>query len=315
MPRVSIGMPVYNGANYIEAALDSILCQTHRDFELIISDNSSTDATCDICSAYARADERVMYVRNEVNRGAAWNHNHVIHLASGEYFKLAAHDDMIAPNFLEQCVNALDENPKSVLAFADTVLVDESGALIEPYSPGTCGFDSPRAYVRFGARTARVRIRLPFLPIRLEDCRPIFGLMRMSALRATPLFGSYAGSDRILLAQLALRGGFSRVAEPLFLSRYHSGQSVHTHPRLQDQAVWFDPANGRRIVFPDWRFVAEFSNAVRDAPITAVEKIFCAGHIGSYLFWNWPRLIRDLYRAVEQAQNRKYRVAHRIQHA
>ena len=96
VPRVSIGLPVYNGENYMAAAIDSLLAQTFTDFELIISDNASTDATEQICRDYAHRDGRIRYYREEVNRGAAWNFTHTFELARGEYFKWHAHDDLCA---------------------------------------------------------------------------------------------------------------------------------------------------------------------------------------------------------------------------
>ena len=99
-PRVSIGLPVYNGELFLENALDSILSQTYSDFELIISDNASDDKTEEICRSYAARDKRVRYSRNAHNLGAAPNYNRVYHLARGRYFKWASHDDVLAPEFL-----------------------------------------------------------------------------------------------------------------------------------------------------------------------------------------------------------------------
>ena len=107
-PRVSIGMPVFNGENYLAEALDSLLTQTFSDFELIISDNASTDKTEEICRAYAVRDQRIRYFRNQENLGASRNYNRVFELSSGEYFKWAAHDDLCAPEFLGRCVDVLD---------------------------------------------------------------------------------------------------------------------------------------------------------------------------------------------------------------
>src|SRR3954470_15735733 len=86
-PLVSIGLPVYNGARYIAEALESLLAQTYTAFELIISDNGSTDATRSICEEFAARDGRVRYVRHETNRGLAWNWNHVFELSRRPYFK------------------------------------------------------------------------------------------------------------------------------------------------------------------------------------------------------------------------------------
>src|ERR1035438_9843576 len=100
VPRVSIGLPVYNGENYLDPALNSILRQDYSDLELIISDNASTDATGNICREYAAKDPRIRYYRNETNIGASANFNCLVKLARGEYFKWAAHDDVHLQGFL-----------------------------------------------------------------------------------------------------------------------------------------------------------------------------------------------------------------------
>jgi glycosyltransferase involved in cell wall biosynthesis len=117
-PRVSIGLPVYNGENYLAETLDSILAQTFTDFEVIISDNASTDRTETICRQYAAQDRRIRYLRNTSNLGAAKNYNRVFELSQGEYFKWNGHDDPLAPVFLERCVAVLDRHPGVVLCFA-----------------------------------------------------------------------------------------------------------------------------------------------------------------------------------------------------
>src|SRR5512145_868606 len=116
-PRVSIGLPVYQGARFIRNALESILAQTHEDFELIISDNASTDGTEAIVRAYAERDRRVKYHRNARNVGAAQNFNRVFSLASGEYFQWVAHDDVLAPACIARCVEVLDRERDVVLCY------------------------------------------------------------------------------------------------------------------------------------------------------------------------------------------------------
>jgi len=129
-PRVSIGLPVFNGERYLEETLQSILGQTLGDLEIVISDNGSTDHTAEICRAIAAQDRRVRYHRSERNRGGAWNHNRVFALSRGEYFKWAAHDDLLAPEFLERCVRVLDAVPAYVLCTSRAAFVDERGAAL-----------------------------------------------------------------------------------------------------------------------------------------------------------------------------------------
>lgn len=113
-PLVSIGMPVYNGAAFIREALDSLLAQTFTDFELIISDNASTDETEAICREYATKDHRIRYIRQSKNRGAAANFQFVLNEGVGEYFMWAAADDLWAPAFLELNLEFLKKNPKYI---------------------------------------------------------------------------------------------------------------------------------------------------------------------------------------------------------
>ena len=111
---VSIGLPVYNGENYLSAAIESIAAQTFQDFELIISDNDSTDRTPEICRHYMMQDKRIRYFRNKRNLGAAPNYNRTYELSQGQYFKWTAHDDIICPDFLAKCVVALEAEPEAV---------------------------------------------------------------------------------------------------------------------------------------------------------------------------------------------------------
>jgi len=307
MPRVSIGMPVYNGENFFQEALDSVLCQTYQDLELIISDNGSTDATERICRQYAARDRRIRYCRHEVNRGAAWNHARVLELAAGEYFKWAAHDDRIAPDFLEKCVQVLDQDSSVVLVYARTRFINERGEGIGTYEPDTKGFDSPRPHVRFGVRTSRIKPPLPFLKRPLEDAHAIYGLIRTSALRTLPRFGSYGASDQLVLARLALVGRFHRLPEYLFLNRDHPQRSIRAYRGRRLQTVWLDPQNQGKVFFAEWRILREFVSAARESQIDRRERLLCYLEILKYVFWNWPRLVVDVARVCRELLTRRNR--------
>ena len=126
-PRVTIGIAVYNGAKYLDQAIQSVLAQTFTDFELIISDNASTDSTEDVCREYAARDPRVRYTRSARDLGPAENYNRCFRAARGEYFKWHAHDDVCLPTFLERCVATLDAAPGAVLCMpATTTLMSSS---------------------------------------------------------------------------------------------------------------------------------------------------------------------------------------------
>src|SRR5215470_13614723 len=211
--RVSIGLPVYNGAHFLKEALDALLSQTFGDFELIISDNASTDGTQEICRAYAAKDRRIRYYRHEQNRGAAWNHNYVFGLSTSEYFKWASHDDVCAPQYLERSIEVLDQTLSIVLCYTKTVIIDEHGKQLRNYS-ARCDVRSSRPYERFRDLLANFG---------LSD--PMYGVVRANMLAKTPLLGNYIASDIVLLAEVALLGEIYEIPEVLFFRRDHLQKS------------------------------------------------------------------------------------------
>ena len=135
-PRISIGLPVYNGEAYLAQAIESLLNQTFHDFELIVSDNCSVDSTAEICKKFAAQDQRIIYYRNDHNLGAAANFNRVVELAKGECFAWANHDDLWAENYLEKCVAQLDAFPEAVLVYARSAMIDAHGVRGIPLKHG-----------------------------------------------------------------------------------------------------------------------------------------------------------------------------------
>lgn len=130
-PLVSIGMPVYNGERYIKEALDSLLSQTFNDFELIISDNASTDATEKICLEYADKDKRIRYIRQRQNKGPLVNFNYVLSHAKGEYFMWAAADDVWSKRWVEKLLaNFTDQ---TAISFGSTAMTDENLKIVKKH--------------------------------------------------------------------------------------------------------------------------------------------------------------------------------------
>ena len=134
--RISIGLPVYNGELFLKEAIDAVLNQTFRDFELIISDNASTDRTAQICRDYAANDSRIRYYRNETNIGANPNFRRVFALSSTEYFKWVSHDDLQTLDFLEKTVAIMEQDPDIVLCYPRVRVIDEAGNTIKHRSYG-----------------------------------------------------------------------------------------------------------------------------------------------------------------------------------
>lgn len=230
MSKITIGLPVFNGADYISEAIDSILAQTFTDFELYISDNVSDDGTAEICRGFARRDRRIRYLRQPHNVCTADNYNLLFGHGTGRYFKWAAHEDILHPRFLEVAAGILDWHPQVVLASPASQLIDERGQVL-PFSPegggvvdqaGVCWPRLPEK--NYGLTAGDPARRFEAVMLETVMCVEVFGLMRRSALMRTSLHGAFGGSDKVLLAQMALLGPFWLGSEVLFARRCHPGQ-------------------------------------------------------------------------------------------
>jgi GT2 family glycosyltransferase len=288
-PRVTIGLPVFNGEAFLAAAIDTLLAQTYRNFELIISDNASTDGTEAICRDRAARDARIRYYRSDANRGAMWNFNRVVELARGEYFKWAAHDDKHEPTYVERCVEALDRHADVVLACTKLIDIDDDGVRKEVEVPHL-RWDSPRPNVRFRA-----------LANPHHRCESVFGVIRTDVLRKTGLLSDYAGCDRVLLAQIALAGKFYEVPEVLFLHREHKKRSTKEYKSEQTRSAWFNTARAGKPDVPHMKMLRGYANVVRNADVPWADKFACFAMLVPWSIRNRPGLWKDVHFAVAHA--------------
>lgn len=307
-PKVSIGMPVYNGENFLAETLDALLAQTMPDLEIVISDNCSRDTTAQIAQDYAAKDSRIKYYRSDRVIPPADNHTRAFELSTGEYFKFAAHDDLHLPTFLERCLEVLEEDPNVAIVYPLVDIINSQGTIIKQYRYKLhSDADTPSA--RFGALVRANH--------RLHGAYEIYGLGRYAAFRSIPPEGNYPRGDSVMLARLALLGKFHQIPEVLFLSREHEKRSVRQQPgrvvsgrsRLANYIgqgpvppmEWWDPSKKNTITFPEWRIALEYWRSIHDAPISATEKIKCYLQM---LRWLLPtgalKLMRDLVIASEQ---------------
>src|SRR6266496_237046 len=252
-PRLSIGLPVYNGEKSLPESLDALLGQSYGDFELIISDNASTDSTAEICCSYGKQDSRIRYIRQSRDIGRVPNHNFLIEQARGELFKWAACDDLYASDLLKRCVDVLDEYPQVVLAHSGEAVIDNSGAVISlvKYPVVT---DSPMAPERF---------RSMLFDGWGDDS---YGIIRTEVLRRTPLHGSYHLADRTFTTELALHGPFHQVPDWLYFRR---DAPVMTST-IRERCVHMNPDRVNRWRYPVARLYGEYAWAyiamIRRAP-------------------------------------------------
>ena len=312
-PRLSIGMPVYNGEAYVEGAIAAILAQTFADFELIVCDNGSTDRTQSIVAGLARQDDRIRYVRNDRNIGANANFSKVATLARAPYFKWAAHDDLHAPTYLEKCIALLEADPGLVLAHADSVFIDGAGA---PFRAGqTC-----REWIEPGSGDRYIAdpVDLGQAPSAVGRFRQVifaslwgthmFGVIRRSALARTDLVQDVPSSDRPLLAELALLGRFATVREPLYSKRFHARMTTGlTDAEIRRYVSADNAAYGKRR-----RQLSVFLSTPSGKPIGWLGRAACRGLVllmGSRL--SSGRLAASSTRPFGRSRQKQRRASHR----
>ena len=271
VPRLSIGLPVYNGEKYLAEALEALLGQSYEDFELIISDNASTDGTAGICRRYEKQDSRIRYIRHPRNIGLVPNHNFVVGLARGELFKWAAHDDLYARDLLKRCVEALDENRQAVFAHSWSVIIDSSA--------------TPTKLVKYPEATASPQAPERFRSMLFDGKRDYtYAIVRTDVLRRTPLHDSYHYADKTIVTEIALHGPFCSVPDWLFFRRDHPDQ-----PRLtvRERCTMLDPRRADRFRNPAVRLYAEYIwgylSAIGRAPLSPAERRECYLHLARWL--------------------------------
>lgn len=285
-PRVTIGLPVYQGARYVDDTIRSIREQTYTDLVLLISDNGSTDGTEAICRRHAAEDPRVRYHRSEVNRGSSWNYERLFDLAESELFKWAAHDDLLAPAHIERCVHALDADPEAVVAHTGVVKIDEQGREVGMWPPNP------------NAMAGRASRRFADMVLREGPCFPVFGLLRRDVLERTGRLGPYNAHDRPLLAELALHGRFVFVPEPLFLNREHADRSIRAFKGGRDRIAWFDPSQADKIVYPLPRLLLEYHRAIVRSGVSGWDRASAYLTLGRWSIRSSPGIARSIIGGV-----------------
>jgi glycosyltransferase involved in cell wall biosynthesis len=285
-------VPVYNGERFITETLDSVLKQTFEDWEVIISDNASTDRTPEICQAYARRDSRIRYTRNERNIGSARNFNRTLDLSRGQYFKSANADDLCLPDLVEKCVAVLDDHPEVVLCYGRTTLIDEHGRTLRRYEDGL--------HLRASSASARFRLAVE----RAHMINILQGVMRADVLRKTGRLRPYIGSDVVLVAELALHGQLHELPEWLFFRRIHTGAFSSLHSEKLEQE-FVDPGTRRPAPPYYGRHFGEYVRAIWRAPLPALEKLQLTIWMLRRAVWARDVLCREILEAARDRLRRR----------
>lgn len=260
--KVGLGLPVYNGEKYLEAAIRSILSQTHEDLRLVIGDNASTDATEEICRSFAD-DPRVEYIRRERNLGATPNYNDLMDRLDATFVKWCACDDMLAPTYLEKCVALLETDSSASMAHADA-------AVIGPDDEPAGEWDYDWVYGE-----ADVMTRWRGL-VEAGDWHSIFGLVRREVMDRVGVFPMYVNSDQWVLGGWILHGRIAFVDEKLFIWRDHPDsfrRRVYTNPDAADE--WWSTGMKRRPFEGSIQALKHCHRLIGTAPISPKERRAC----------------------------------------
>ncbi|MFH1461879.1 MAG: glycosyltransferase family 2 protein [bacterium] len=235
---VSIGMPVFNGENFIRQALDSLLAQKYENFEINISDNASTDKTEKICKEYLAKDDRVHYYRNNRNMGAGVNFKRVLDLSKGEYFMWAACDDMWHSDFISSCVKILEDNKNIGMAFSNIVNINSFGQIIRKYP----------SFEQFsGINNTKIISNYVKDPEIMGKANLIYSVYKLNSFKKTwdsfPLTEDW-GSDMSFVLSTISRSGIGIDKRVLFQKRIAKKSDQENYP--QEKIV----KNPKRHIFP-----------------------------------------------------------------
>jgi len=258
--KVNIGLPVYNGERFLKETLDSLLCQTYHDFEIIVSDNGSTDRTEEICRDYAAKDERVRYYRNATNIGVGQNFNRVFELSNSLYFKWASADDFCKPQLLARCLDVLENDDTVVLAYSKARFINEDGDDLDIADPG---WDLSSAAVY-------ERLRYCIYARHWVNCH--YGLIRADALSKTRLLPSYPGGDFRLMAELSLSGKFTDIPEYLFFRRIHARASSQNTTDFK-WTMKFHTGSAQRVCLPLWNLNLDHLTTIVESELNLYQKL------------------------------------------
>jgi glycosyltransferase involved in cell wall biosynthesis len=237
-PMLTIGVPVYNDQRYIRGALMDILSQEFSDFELIISDNCSTDGTSAICKEVAASDPRVKYVRQPRNIGAPGNFLYLRAIGRGKYFCWVGSDDRYRPDYFSKLVAALEQNDHAVSAFSNYHEIDEEGRRI-----------SDTICLNYSSNAPTVRVLKFWLDGRRRRDVWIYGVHRMSALRKIRQFRRHwfrrsegHDSSYVMLTQLLASGPYLHLDDDLHERRLHKSIGRHSYSTMGFNKYWFPVA-------------------------------------------------------------------------
>ena len=177
----------------------------------------------------------------------------------------------------------LNRKPSVIICHSETIYIDENGDEYATYDD-KLNLRSPHPHKRYYIYFFR-----PY-----KRCNAIFGLIRKSELKKTPLIGGYYGSDQVLLGELTLRGKIYRIPKPLFFRRDHQQQNWKANPTIRNCEAWFDPARAKKRTFPHWRLLIEHFKSINRTHLNFHERLWCYLYLAKWVSQNDGPLVREL---------------------
>jgi glycosyltransferase involved in cell wall biosynthesis len=263
-PRLSFGLPVWNGEATLRRCLDSLLAQDFTDFEVVVSDNASTDGTSRILDEYAARDPRIRVSRNRENIGQIENVNLVFRQSRGEYFRWIGATDWLEPHYASRCIEALDADPGAILV--TTYFRIHRG-------DGTSRYEEYRGERVDSERPERRFARMLWFYF-AGDAKydPIYSMMRRDVLARTHLVWMMDWGDRMMGAELALLGRFQHVPECLAHRTKGYGDE---HPDYEELLRRYHPTRYRELPATPSRILHSLLSIIRAAPLTRRQRLHC----------------------------------------
>jgi hypothetical protein len=314
-PRVVLGMTLYNAAEYLPEAMDSLLAQTYADFGLVLLDDASSDGTERICREYEARDPRVRYHRHAARQAMVATWREVVEVAAREYptaesFAWVSDHDRWHPEWLGRLLDELDAHPEAVMAYPMTRRIAPDGTPLDK---------TPRQFEATGLAGPRERWS--------RFCREgtgsgdmIYGLMRIDAMRRVGIFRTALRPDRLLVAEMSLQGAIRQVPHVLWFRRHFGETSVSR----QRQTLVVPGAAPRWFGLPpviQHSLILYREYARSDSPPLPIGRRAWLGMIAEYQFQYLVRHVRKseasraLERAVDRVKWTRKNAASRYRHA
>lgn len=263
--KISVAVPTRNEQDNIAKTIESVLDQTFTNFELLVSDNHSSDSTVKTINSYVAKDKRVRLFEQPLNIGAISNMNFLFRQSRGDYFIILGAHDLWSTNYLESLHRVLEKNQKAVCAFGQTLFIDaqENNLHIPSRTIDTAGMTQSEK----------------FISIVISGQNLLFGLFRKNALEQVPEQRHIVGSGEMLLQSIAIFGDFVQVPEARFFRRVVRNQENYLEKRERYSEQLFETRLQKFafLFFPHARLLWHYMKHILLAKFQARQRLLSLG--------------------------------------